>query len=188
MPTSTSKDAKVKLLAAIDNDVQEAEKTLKQMDIYISSVDKSERAKYTQNLKKYKADLDVLKKDYLKNQEELSFQEGKDNLFGGDRDGKEKLIDHGTKMTEQNNKLAEAKRMAYESEDISLNIQRELNRNTETLQRAINKTKQTEQEVGTSNNLLNVMQRRMMMNKATLYIICGVLVLALIIILIVKFS
>lgn len=49
------------------------------------------------------------------------------------------MIGQGKKLTEQNNKLTEAKRLAYESEEVALNIQRELNRNTDTLQRAINK-------------------------------------------------
>eukprot|EP01017_Pseudomicrothorax_dubius_P044112 TRINITY_DN7425_c0_g3_i2.p1 TRINITY_DN7425_c0_g3~~TRINITY_DN7425_c0_g3_i2.p1 ORF type:complete len:144 (+),score=25.58 TRINITY_DN7425_c0_g3_i2:42-434(+) len=128
--------------------------------------------------------------------QDQSFQEGKDNLFSGtsleitpgSTTGKEKLLDRGVQVADQNKKLAEAKKHAYESEDVAINIQRELNRHTEVIRRAISNSQQADQEIGKSNNLLNSISRRMMMNKITLYAVLAFIVLTIIIIIWAKFS
>eukprot|EP01017_Pseudomicrothorax_dubius_P042631 TRINITY_DN6990_c0_g1_i4.p1 TRINITY_DN6990_c0_g1~~TRINITY_DN6990_c0_g1_i4.p1 ORF type:complete len:215 (+),score=44.75 TRINITY_DN6990_c0_g1_i4:34-678(+) len=188
--SAASSGDQMRMLRGIENDITEAEKILKQMDIQVAALDKSVKSRYVDKYKELKKNLDSLRKDHLKKQNEVAMTSGKESLFAGAnqeaRDGQQ--ISKASRIVEQNNKLVAAKRVAFETEDISIGIQRELNRNTEVLTRAIGRTKEADQEIGKSNKLLNQIGRRMMMNKLTLYSVLAVVCLVFVLIFYLKFK
>lgn len=132
----------------------------------------------------------MLQKNFEKLKEDEQTQITKENLFSDRKeDGKVPAgyMEGGTKIVQQNNKLLEAKRTAFEIEDTSITIQKELNRNTDTLRHALNRTKEADLELGTSNYLVNAIQRRLFMNKITLYIVLASLVTAFLFIIVMRF-
>jgi hypothetical protein len=83
--------------------------------------------------------------------------------------------------------LIEIKRSAYEADNIAINIQKELNRNTEVMDKALNRVKDTNSGMDDAGSMIGEMQRRIMMNKCIIWGVIGAIIVAFIIILVYRF-
>eukprot|EP01017_Pseudomicrothorax_dubius_P039770 TRINITY_DN6141_c0_g1_i2.p1 TRINITY_DN6141_c0_g1~~TRINITY_DN6141_c0_g1_i2.p1 ORF type:complete len:215 (-),score=29.01 TRINITY_DN6141_c0_g1_i2:89-685(-) len=187
---STTKENQTRILIAVDNDLKECERTIKQMEINIAGLDRSAKPQYVDKLKQHKVTYDILKKEFLRVQDELSINIGREKLFQGGSQGNNNPFgsEAANIINQQNNKLVDAKRVAYETEDISIGVQKELNRNNETLNRALETNRRAQREIDASNSLLNTIWRRMMLNKLVLIGVTVFVCLIIFVILYVRFS
>eukprot|EP01016_Furgasonia_blochmanni_P006045 TRINITY_DN12408_c0_g1_i2.p1 TRINITY_DN12408_c0_g1~~TRINITY_DN12408_c0_g1_i2.p1 ORF type:complete len:231 (+),score=45.08 TRINITY_DN12408_c0_g1_i2:64-756(+) len=173
-----------------NRDLLEMDSTLKQLDVEVNNVKQNLKSQYSNEVKGLRKDYDKAKRTFKNLEETFNTHKMKKALIGGERsiemsangDPKEKLLEKGSPITRQNQKLEEAKRVAYETDQISVDIQKELGRQTGVLKTAITNVRKTDSELSMSHGLIKSMQARITKNKLTLYAVLFILLIGVFII------
>ena len=105
---------------------------------------------------------------------------GIDERVGDTGGQKQKFIENEIILYNSSNKLEKAKREALEMEGISLDINKQLNNQTEQLKGVNSKVNHLNTEIDESNDLLTKMKNRSYRNKMIIYGVSAVLTISLI--------
>lgn len=89
-------------------------------------------------------------------------------------------------LDQQNMKLLEIKAEVYDIESVGQNVNREMKKNTETIERALNKAKGANEDMSEAEKLIAEMNRRMFWNRCIIKGVIGAIILGFVIIIVYK--
>ncbi|CAD8152230.1 unnamed protein product [Paramecium octaurelia] len=161
---------------------------LQQMDIESASIAVSDRQELKNKVKRYKSETEAMKKQFRILQDEVSSQKTKDSLFGEQDNQQIKFINTQDKLVNQTLKLEDAKRVCFEIETISNNIQVQLKGQSETLDRNINKMPEIQYDLGESNSRLSRIKSKMREHKIIFLIVLAIFLTSIAIVLVYKYA
>ncbi|CAD8101157.1 unnamed protein product [Paramecium sonneborni] len=161
---------------------------LQQMDIESTSVPQADRQELKNKVKTYKSETEALKKQFKIIQDEIQSQKVKDSLFGEQENQQIQFINTQDKLVKQTIQLEEAKKVCFEIEQISTNIQVQLNGQTEILDRNINKMPEIQYDLGESNSTLSRIQQKMRERKIIFLIVLAIFLTGISIVLVYKYA
>jgi len=138
------------------------------------------RRELGQKIRKYKADYDGVKKKFKQCEENYLEQKEKEKLMGARLEEEDfKFNVHGgTMMEQQNRRLIDAKKTAYQTADTASSTTKELYRQTEVLSKNKDRLRAMDVDLQDSNTLIGSMQRRIRKNKLILFGIIGIVGIA----------
>lgn len=161
--------------------IQEAERTIKAMDMEARSVPPSEKRKLTERIRKCRTELNNLKTDL----ERAQSAGDRDALLTGGARGavakesasqRARLEESTARMDKSTAQLEETRRTIMETEEVGVNIMGNLHSQRETLLRAHEKVKETNRLAGRARRVLNSIKRRACTNQLILWFIMILLV------------
>jgi hypothetical protein len=120
-------------------------------------------------VRNYRICLDQYKKRIIKQRETVANNRNLDRLVTNDNTQREKLIDSDMAW-EQLNKIELAKRATIEMEHVSIDICKDLNKQTEAMKGVGHKLTDMNREIRSSNSLISRMMRREHRNRAIITI------------------
>jgi len=149
------------------SEIANAEQCMKQMDLEVQPMPQQMRIITQQKVIRYRADLLDIKKRFQDCQDLYLDQKQKEKLMGSRMDNKyvNKIYGQETVLSQQNQMLAEAKKTGFDSMGIAMDVQVQLHKDTETLNRNLLRIKETDNEAGQSDALIQQLERKMKKNK-----------------------
>ncbi|KNC46450.1 Qb-SNARE [Thecamonas trahens ATCC 50062] len=191
---SQSGEQRKATMAGVERAFSAANNILRQMELEIRSLPPASKNKLTPRLRKYQADLTVLKRDMRRIGSQTSAQASRDELMAGAAPGagaaslgtgggaimstreiaqRQRILDGKRRLEETSNRLSNAQRLALESEEIGANTLSELHQQREIIERADRNLYIADDNVSRGHKLVRTMNRRLVTTK----IITGVIVL-----------
>eukprot|EP00357_Protocruzia_adherens_P020094 CAMPEP_0115005964 /NCGR_PEP_ID=MMETSP0216-20121206/20202_1 /TAXON_ID=223996 /ORGANISM="Protocruzia adherens, Strain Boccale" /LENGTH=220 /DNA_ID=CAMNT_0002372425 /DNA_START=459 /DNA_END=1121 /DNA_ORIENTATION=+ len=189
---SSSLQEKASTLKKIKSDLSEAEKCIKQMEIEISMLAPKTRGQLNPKIKGYKSQLNDYKGTYDRMSDGFQRQQNRDALMGSggaaqtSNDPREKLLQNQGMLDDQEDRLVDSKKAAYQSEDIAVNVLTELKHQRNVINRAHANNQEVDHNLHKSDRVIRTMGRRTLVNKLILWVLIILLFAADIIVLIVK--
>lgn len=158
------------------------------MDLEVSTDSKKNASHFNIKLRNYKNEYENLKSRFNKIQENYINKKGQNALgLAGFEDEmtnkkaqKQKLIEHEEIAWNQNEKLQNAKRKTIEMESVSIDVMRNLDKQSDQMKIVGNKIVDLNSEIDQSQDLINRMLRRENRNKIIIILFTLSLVLILI--------
>ncbi|CAD8080738.1 unnamed protein product [Paramecium primaurelia] len=161
---------------------------LQQMDIESASIAVSDRQELKSKVKRYKSEVEALKKQFRIIQDEVSSQKTKDSLFGEQDNQQIQFINTQDKLIKQTLQLEDAKKVCFEIESISNNIQVQLKNQSDVLDRNINKMPEIQYDLGESNSRLSRIKSKMREHKIIFLIVFAIFLTGISIVLVYKYA
>ncbi|XP_059476563.1 vesicle transport through interaction with t-SNAREs homolog 1A-like isoform X3 [Neocloeon triangulifer] len=161
-----------------ERQIEEAKELLEQMELEIREVDSTSRPKYANRLDSYKAELKRLMTE-LKSKSTYHDGMSEDNasLYGDasstgfQEEQRQRLLDNSEKIERTGRQLQAGYRIALETEEIGTAVMRDLHSQRETLQRARNRLRETDAELGRSSRIINSMIARSIQHRVILFVV-----------------
>ncbi|CAD8186996.1 unnamed protein product [Paramecium pentaurelia] len=175
-------------LIEIDSIFSDLQNCLQQMDIESASIAVSDRQELKNKVKRYKSETETLKKQFRILQDEIVSQKTKDSLFGEQDNQQIQFINTQDKLVKQTLQLEDAKKVCFEIESISNNIQVQLKSQSDTLDRNINKMPEIQYDLGESNSRLSRIQSKMREHKIIFLIVLAIFLTGISIVLVYKYA
>lgn len=157
--------------------LDEARELIEQMELEVREVSGEEKSKLGHRLKAYKNEMERFEQDLRKARVALSDQEGRNELLGGEdshssEDQRARLLDNTERLERSGRHLEEGYKMCVETEQIGVDIMNNLQRDREVIERARDRTRQTDKNLSKSSRILTGMMRRVIQNRIIMAIIC----------------
>ncbi|XP_068706250.1 vesicle transport through interaction with t-SNAREs homolog 1A-like [Montipora foliosa] len=157
--------------------LDEARELIEQMELEVREVSGEEKSKLGHRLKAYKNEMERFEQDLKKARVALSDQEGRNELLGGEdshssEDQRARLLDNTERLERSGRHLEEGYKMCVETEQIGVDIMNNLQRDREVIERARDRTRQTDKNLSKSSRILTGMMRRVIQNRIIMAIIC----------------
>ncbi|CAD8063506.1 unnamed protein product [Paramecium sonneborni] len=181
LTTLDSQDDKIFALKEAESCIDSANENLKQMEVELQGFARHIKDNLKEQFTMQKKKLDEMKKVYNQMKSKYENQTSKQQLFGKDHQ-RQKLLKEQEKLYDQNMKLQDAKMVVYGIEKEANDIQINLHRHTNQLQSNIEKQQPIRDALGNSYSLIKTMQDRIRNNKLVLFLVCGIILFAIIII------
>ncbi|CAK66047.1 unnamed protein product (macronuclear) [Paramecium tetraurelia] len=162
--------------------IDSANENLKQMEVELQGYAKNIKDNLKQQFILQKRKLDEMNKVYTQMKSKYETQTSKELLFGKDYQ-RQKLLKEQEQLYDQNMKLQDAKMVIYGVEKEANDIQLNLRRQTDKLSNNIEKQQPIRDALSNSYALIKTMQNRIRNNKLVLFVVCGIILLAILIIL-----
>lgn len=170
----TSKKAAI---SDVERCFDEARELVEQMELEVREVSGEEKAKLGHRLKAYKNEMKRFQQDLKKARIAFSDQEGRNELLGGEdsqssEDQRTRLLDNTERLERTGNHLEEGYKICVETEQIGVDIMNNLQRDREVIERARDRTRQTDSTLSKSSRVLTGMMRRVIQNRIIMAVIC----------------
>ncbi|CAG9317311.1 VTI1_2 [Blepharisma stoltei] len=175
-----SQETNGSIMSKIEKDIIEAEKCLRQMEIETSMMPANSRQSLQQEIRKFRNDLEIAKRQIRQEQALISDQKSKEMLMGtslnkkNNNEQKERLLGANSLFIQQEGLIFEAKKYALEAENSSIEALSELKNQRETIQRSIQRNREVNENLTKGNRLISLMQSRAIQNKLIVY---GIMIL-----------
>jgi vesicle transport through interaction with t-SNAREs protein 1 len=179
-------------IANIENLFSEAREIIEQMELEIRDLNSSQKRtpeqkeKYLNIINSYKSELDKLELEFnkqLKNKNkfqsanfEIELNEGKEDSF----ELTEAKEQNQTTLLKMNKNLDNGFRMVLETEETGKNILSDLFSQRETMERARDRMRDINSNLGKSSRVVGAMTRKILQNKIILFGMCALLILTVI--------
>lgn len=179
IPNLTKGDKKV-LVNQVEKHLEEAQELMEQMDLEVKSMPPNDRPKYQNRMKSYHAEFNRLNKE-LKHAK-IAFSDdvySREELFGEDissfEDQKIQLLDNTERLERSSRKLHSGYKIAIETEQIGAEILNDLHSQRETIQKATEKLRETDNDLYKSSRILSGMIRRIIQNRLILFVVGSIM-------------
>jgi len=191
-----SKDKSESTMKETENSVKELERIIKQMELESSSLNKSNNP-LSSKVKNYKINFDVLRRNFLKLQDNYNTKKSQESLLGTEEDvgspnqsniQKQKLIENESLAWKQNHKIENAKRQVIEMEHTSIKIMEGLDHNNNSLKGINSKVNGLNDQLEDSSSIMGRMLKKENRNKLIIAAFTFFIVSAFIIIVFFKLS
>eukprot|EP01022_Parablepharisma_sp_SALTPOND_P034800 TRINITY_DN9305_c0_g1_i1.p4 TRINITY_DN9305_c0_g1~~TRINITY_DN9305_c0_g1_i1.p4 ORF type:complete len:176 (+),score=28.42 TRINITY_DN9305_c0_g1_i1:2121-2648(+) len=158
------------------------------MEVELAVLNAQTKAELQPRVRKYRADYDNVRRQFMRLQEKYIQQKDKETLMGAQMEDPtgvhhNKLLNHQDMVMKQNFALEGAIRTGYEAGSVALDIERDLRDQNVRAVGSQGKLKNMQGMLGESDSIITRMLRREKLTKLALAGICAILVLALLIIL-----
>ncbi|CAN7992839.1 unnamed protein product [Ixodes hexagonus] len=163
------------MVAEVERHLEEANELLEQMELEVRSLPAATRPKYQNRVRSYQSELIQLRKEFIAYSDEVRSRE---ELFANDDsyvndDQRQRLLDNTERMERSTKLLKGGHGLVLETEKIGAAILSDLGAQRETINRAREKVKETDHDIGKSSTVLSGMMRRAMQNRAILYVVAA---------------
>ncbi|CAD8142952.1 unnamed protein product [Paramecium pentaurelia] len=181
LTTIDIQEDKIFALKEAQSCIDSANENLKQMEVELQGFEKNIKDNLKQQFILQKRKLDEINKIYTQMKSKYEIQTSKELLFGKDQQ-RQKLLKEQEQIYDQNMKLQDAKMVIYGVEKEANEIQINLRRHTDKLSSNIEKQQPIRDALGNSYVLIKTMQNRIRNNKLVLFVVCGIILFAILII------
>uniref|UniRef100_A0A668AKM0 Vesicle transport through interaction with t-SNAREs 1A n=1 Tax=Myripristis murdjan TaxID=586833 RepID=A0A668AKM0_9TELE len=165
-----SGEEKTQLVLNVDKQLEEVRELLEQMDLEVREIPIQSRAMYNSRLKSYKQEVEKLEKDFKRSRIAYS-DEVRNELLGDDasssenqliklREERAHLLDNTEKLERSSRRLEAGYQIAVETEQVGQEILANLHSDREKIQRARERLRETDANLGKSSRILTGMLRR----------------------------
>ncbi|XP_069095483.1 vesicle transport through interaction with t-SNAREs homolog 1A isoform X5 [Pleurodeles waltl] len=163
-------DEKKQMVAQVEKQLEEAKELLEQMDLEVREIPAPSRAMYGARMRSYKQELSKLEVDFKRSRIAYS-DEVRNELLGDDgnssesqliklREERAHLLDNTERLERSSRRLEAGYQIAVETEQIGQDILENLNHDREKIQRARERLRETDTNLGKSSRILTGMLRR----------------------------
>ncbi|XP_069095484.1 vesicle transport through interaction with t-SNAREs homolog 1A isoform X6 [Pleurodeles waltl] len=156
-------DEKKQMVAQVEKQLEEAKELLEQMDLEVREIPAPSRAMYGARMRSYKQELSKLEVDFKRSRIAYS-DEVRNELLGDDGNSSESqrahLLDNTERLERSSRRLEAGYQIAVETEQIGQDILENLNHDREKIQRARERLRETDTNLGKSSRILTGMLRR----------------------------
>ncbi|XP_063749042.1 vesicle transport through interaction with t-SNAREs homolog 1A isoform X3 [Eleginops maclovinus] len=165
-----SGEEKTQLVLNVDKQLEEVRELLEQMDLEVREIPIQSRPMYNSRLKSYKGEIEKLEKDFKRSRIAYS-DEVRNDLLGDDagtsenqliklREERAHLLDNTEKLERSSRRLEAGYQIAVETEQVGQEILSNLHSDREKIQRARERLRETDANLGKSSRILTGMLRR----------------------------
>ncbi|XP_037611322.1 vesicle transport through interaction with t-SNAREs homolog 1A isoform X3 [Sebastes umbrosus] len=165
-----SGEEKTQLVLNVDKQLEEVRELLEQMDLEVREIPIQSRAMYNSRLKSYKQEIEKLEKDFKRSRIAYS-DEVRNELLGDEasssenqliklREERAHLLDNTEKLERSSRRLEAGYQIAVETEQVGQEILSNLHGDREKIQRARERLRETDANLGKSSRILTGMLRR----------------------------
>ncbi|XP_030019281.1 vesicle transport through interaction with t-SNAREs homolog 1A isoform X1 [Sphaeramia orbicularis] len=185
-----SGEEKTQLVLNVDKQLEEVRELLEQMDLEVREIPVQSRAMYNSRLKSYKQEMEKLEKDFKRSRIAYS-DEVRNELLGDDagssenqliklREERAHLLDNTEKLERSSRRLEAGYQIAVETEQVGQEILANLHSDREKIQRARERLRETDANLGKSSRILTGMLRRIIQNRILVFVLGAIIVLTII--------
>ncbi|XP_018079911.1 vesicle transport through interaction with t-SNAREs 1A L homeolog isoform X1 [Xenopus laevis] len=183
-------DEKKQMILNVEKQLEEARELLEQMDLEVREIPVQSRAMYSNRMRSYKQELGKLDADFKRSRIAYS-DEVRNELLGDDgnssesqliklREERAHLLDNTERLERSSRRLEAGYQVAVETEQIGQNILENLSQDREKIQRARERLRETDANLGKSSRVLTGMLRRIIQNRVLL-VVLGIFIVVTII-------
>ncbi|KAM6442951.1 vesicle transport through interaction with t-SNAREs homolog 1A isoform 4-T4 [Liasis olivaceus] len=156
-------DEKKQLVSNVEKQLEEARELLEQMELEVREIPPQSRAMYSSRMRSYKQEMEKLDTDFKRSQIAYS-DEVRNELLGADGNSSEiqraHLLDNTERLERSSRRLEAGYQIAVETEQIGQDILENLSHDREKIQRARERLRETDANLGKSSRILTGMLRR----------------------------
>ncbi|XP_051273324.1 vesicle transport through interaction with t-SNAREs homolog 1A isoform X1 [Dicentrarchus labrax] len=185
-----SGEEKTQLVLNVDKQLEEVRELLEQMDLEVREIPIQSRAMYNSRLKSYKQEVEKLEKDFKRSRIAYS-DEVRNELLGDDasssenqliklREERAHLLDNTEKLERSSRRLEAGYQIAVETEQVGQEILTNLHGDREKIQRARERLRETDANLGKSSRILTGMLRRIIQNRILVFALGAIILLTII--------
>ncbi|KAE8589369.1 hypothetical protein XENTR_v10017542 [Xenopus tropicalis] len=171
-------DEKKQMILNVEKQLEEARELLEQMDLEVREIPVQSRAMYSNRMRSYKQEMGKLDADFKRSRIAYS-DEVRNELLGDEGNSSESqrahLLDNTERLERSSRRLEAGYQVAVETEQIGQNILENLNQDREKIQRARERLRETDANLGKSSRVLTGMLRRIIQNRV-LVVVLGIFI------------
>ncbi|XP_040217554.1 vesicle transport through interaction with t-SNAREs homolog 1A isoform X3 [Rana temporaria] len=176
-------EEKKQMVMNVEKQLEEAKELLEQMDLEVREIPAQSRGMYSNRMRSYKQEMSKLEADFKRSRIAYS-DEVRNELLGDDGNSSESqrahLLDNTERLDRSSRRLEAGYQIAVETEQIGQNILENLNQDREKIQRARERLRETDTNLGKSSRILTGMLRRIIQNRLLVFVL-GIIILITII-------
>ncbi|XP_075071798.1 vesicle transport through interaction with t-SNAREs homolog 1A isoform X4 [Mixophyes fleayi] len=158
-----SADEKKQVVMAVEKQLEEAKELLEQMDLEVREIPAQSRGMYSNRMRSYKQEMTKMETDFKRSRIAYS-DEVRNELLGDDGNSSEcqraHLLDNTERLERSSRRLESGYQIAVETEQIGHGILENLSQDREKIQRARERLRETDTNLGKSSRILTGMLRR----------------------------
>ncbi|XP_028332309.1 vesicle transport through interaction with t-SNAREs homolog 1A isoform X1 [Gouania willdenowi] len=185
-----SGEEKTQLVLNVDKQLEEVRELLEQMDLEVREIPIQSRPMYSSRLKSYKQEIEKLEKEFKRSRIAYS-DEVRNELLGDDagssenqliklREERAHLLDNAEKLERSSRRLEAGYQIAVETEQVGQEILSNLHSDREKIQRARERLRETDANLGKSSRILTGMLRRVIQNRVLLFFLGAIILVTVI--------
>ncbi|RVE59689.1 hypothetical protein OJAV_G00190960 [Oryzias javanicus] len=185
-----SGEEKTQLILNVDKQLEEVRELMEQMDLEVREIPVQSRAMYNSRLKSYKQELEKLEKDFKRSRIAYS-DEVRHELLGDDggssenqliklREERAHLLDNTERLERSSRRLEAGYQIAVETEQVGQEILSNLHSDREKIQKARERLRETDANLGKSSRILTGMLRRIIQNRILVFMLGAIILLTII--------
>ncbi|XP_063291097.1 vesicle transport through interaction with t-SNAREs homolog 1A isoform X4 [Pelobates fuscus] len=156
-------DEKKQMILNVEKQLEEAKELLEQMDLEMREIPAQSRGMYSNRMRSYKQEMTKLETDFKRSRIAYS-DEVRNELLGDDGNSSEiqraHLLDNTERLERSSRRLEAGYQVAIETEQIGQGILENLSQDKEKIQRARERLRETDTNLGKSSRILTGMLRR----------------------------
>ncbi|XP_036121516.1 vesicle transport through interaction with t-SNAREs homolog 1A isoform X3 [Molossus molossus] len=156
-------DEKKQMVANVEKQLEEAKELLEQMDLEVREIPPQSRGMYSNRMRSYKQEMGKLETDFKRSRIAYS-DEVRNELLGDDGNSSENqrahLLDNTERLERSSRRLEAGYQIAVETEQIGQEVLENLSHDREKIQRARERLRETDANLGKSSRVLTGMLRR----------------------------
>ncbi|GCC22251.1 vesicle transport through interaction with t-SNAREs homolog 1A isoform X3 [Chiloscyllium punctatum] len=180
-----SGDDKKSMVANVEKQMEEARELLEQMDLEIREIPLQSRGLFSTRMKSYKQELEKLDKDFKRSRIAYSDEVNlRNELLGEDGNTSENqracLLDNTERLERSTRRLEAGYQLTVETEQIGQEILENLHHDKEKIQRARERLRETDTNLGKSSRILTGMLRRIIQNRILMFILGAIILLTIV--------
>nr|XP_028586111.1 vesicle transport through interaction with t-SNAREs homolog 1A isoform X2 [Podarcis muralis] len=172
-------DEKKQMVSNVEKQLEEARELLEQMELEVREIPPQSRGMYSSRMRSYKQEMEKLEADFKRSRIAYS-DEVRNELLGDDGNSSEiqraHLLDNTERLERSSRRLEAGYQIAVETEQIGQDILENLSSDREKIQRARERLRETDANLGKSSRILTGMLRRIIQNRILL-VILGIIVI-----------
>ncbi|XP_036754391.2 vesicle transport through interaction with t-SNAREs homolog 1A isoform X1 [Manis pentadactyla] len=157
-------DEKKQMVANVEKQLEEAKELLEQMDLEVREIPPQSRGMYSSRMRSYKQEMGKLETDFKRSRIAYS-DEVRNELLGDDGNSSENqrahLLDNTGRLERASRRLEAGYQIAVETEQIGQEMLENLSHDREKIQRARERLRETDANLGKSSRVLTGMLRRL---------------------------
>ncbi|XP_028936323.1 vesicle transport through interaction with t-SNAREs homolog 1A isoform X1 [Ornithorhynchus anatinus] len=179
-------DEKKQMVTSVEKQLEEAKELLEQMDLEVREIPPQSRGMYASRMRSYKQEMTKLETDFKRSRIAYS-DEVRNELLGDDgnssenqliklREERAHLLDNTERLERSSRRLEAGYQIAVETEQIGQEMLENLNHDREKIQRARDRLRETDANLGRSSRILTGLLRRIIQNRILIVVLAIIIV------------
>uniref|UniRef100_A0A8C0V3X3 Vesicle transport through interaction with t-SNAREs homolog 1A n=1 Tax=Cyanistes caeruleus TaxID=156563 RepID=A0A8C0V3X3_CYACU len=172
-------DEKKQMVANVEKQLEEARELLEQMELEVREIPPQSRGMYSSRMRSYKQEMGKLEADFKRSRIAYS-DEVRNELLGDDGNSSENqrahLLDNTERLERSSRRLEAGYQIAVETEQIGQEMLENLSHDREKIQRARERLRETDANLGKSSRILTGMLRRIIQNRILIVVLAVIII------------
>nr|XP_009932931.1 PREDICTED: vesicle transport through interaction with t-SNAREs homolog 1A [Opisthocomus hoazin] len=179
-------DEKKQMVANVEKQLEEARELLEQMELEVREIPPQSRGMYSSRMRSYKQEMGKLEADFKRSRIAYS-DEVRNELLGDDgnssenqliklREERAHLLDNTERLERSSRRLEAGYQIAVETEQIGQEMLENLSHDREKIQRARERLRETDANLGKSSRILTGMLRRIIQNRILIVVLAVIII------------